>query len=270
MKESKVIVATRTNISGLSDCITALEGMKDYACIECFYVICNKDKEECKVGNKAVHILPDSKPTRPTAFNTVLQALRENSKDSQAHLFTFSKEVMAEEKHIKAMLAKLTGTTLVVGYKLHDNVLSDKEYQIYSNMSQGESGIAYLVPWNTCAIWNSECILAGSSSGLWFDEICESDSNQLGVLKIKIDGQEKETDYKGMEDGLAIAHLLSTDKFKDWKYKLIEGKPPKWIIPDDLGNGAGQRIKMARKNIVLSTFMNIRGYSIERLRQARL
>lgn len=71
------------------------------------------------------------------------------------------------------------------------------------------------------------------------------------------------TGYKGMEDGLAIAKLVTNNP--GLKYKLIP-KEIYWNIMGDKKKAEEHKIKMARKNIVLSTFINIKGYSINKLK----
>ncbi len=98
-----------------------------------------------------------------------------------------------------------------------------------------------------------------------FDEICEN--NQLGNLYVQIYDALVETKFKGMEDGLAIARLVYNNK--DLKYKLID-KELLWNIDKDYKRIFKHKVKLARKNIVLSTLINIKGYSIDKLMEAKI
>lgn len=263
---TKIIVATRTSKDQYDNCI---EKLSDIDCeeVSCFYIVCNVRKRNQKINKKTIVTIFDPNPTRPTSFNLVLDKIRRRNK--QEHLFTFSKEVEVKAEHIQSLFKELNENVIVMGYELSDNILSNQEQALYSNGAQQETGIAYWVPWNTCALWNMY-YLTGKNR-LWFDEICEKENNQLGPLVININGRLIVTDYEGMEDGLAIARLLTLYnnnnlKFRRLKYK---GQSLNWNLPDDDNNKLKQKKKMARKNIVLSTFMGIRGYSIEQLRNAR-
>ena len=70
-----------------------------------------------------------------------------------------------------------------------------------------------------------------------------------------------------MEDGLAIAELVTKNNLL--KYKLIK-KELFWNIEGDEKRITDHKVKMARKNIVLSKFMNIKGYSIDKLIRAAI
>ena len=260
---TKIVLATRTTKDGYNDCIKGLERFKDNSNIEKIYIICNLRKRIFKIGNINHQLLFDENPIRQTSFNRVIEKLNKN-KSKQYHLLTFSKEVGLRNEDIEKMINTLRNNLIVVGYRLKDNILSGEELRLYTNGENSNNvGIAYQVPWNTCALWNRRFVYGVGKEELKFDEICEKEHNQLGKLIVKVDKDYECTNYVGMEDGLAIAELVT--KNKDLKYKLIK-KPLSWSINEN--NKKDHKIKMARKNIVLSTFINIKGYSIDKLREA--
>jgi hypothetical protein len=71
-----------------------------------------------------------------------------------------------------------------------------------------------------------------------------------------------DTPYQGMEDGLAIARLVNNNS--NLKYELYK-KHLQWNIEGNKDRIIEQKKKMARKNIVLSTFMQMKGYSVDKL-----
>ena len=146
------------------------------------------------------------------------------------------------------------------------DLLSETEYRQFANGNNSDNyGIAYQVPWNTCALWNEKYIYGSGKKKLIFDEICEEKKNNLGPLYVKVGGLLSQTEFKGMEDGLAITALVSNNK--NLKFKLID-KILKWDI--DKKREILHKTKMARKNIVLSTFINIKGYSVDKLMKAKI
>ncbi len=266
---NKVVLATRTKLDGFDLCIQKLEnqfaGSNDIAK---FYIVCNKrpSQDSLLVDGKPCEIVFDLNPTRPTSFNLVLNKMRKNSKE-RFHLFTYSKEVDITNKNVEDALKSLEegkNKTIVVGYRLEDNILSENERKIYANGCHQDNniGIAYRIPWSTCAIWNEKFVYSKNDKKLIFDEICEEDGNQFQKISVKINGELRQTPFKGMEDGLAIAELIT----KDSKLEciLIE-KILAWNIESDPGRVLRHKEKMARKNIVLSTFIQIKGYSVEKL-----
>jgi hypothetical protein len=260
--EDKIILATRVYKDNYEVCKSKLLSFSNKN-IAGFYIICDLQKKPFKENGKYFNVIFDSNPIRPTAFNLVIDELNKD-KINQYHLLTFSQEVELEDENIETMIKELKEDLIVVGYRLRDNVLSDKELELYSNGKFPNVGIAYQVPWNTCALWNRKFIYGENL--LKFDEICEKDKNQLGKLKVKVNGEPEDTDYEGMEDGLAIAELIN--KNPELKFKLIE-EELSWNIQGNEDRIKKQKKKMARKNIVLSTFINIKGYSIEALSKAR-
>lgn len=157
---------------------------------------------------------------------------------------------------------------IAVGFKFQDDVTGHKEYDEYANNTNGNTGIAYKVPWNTCALWNKKFVYGEGVRKLKFDEICEN--NQLGYLNVKVHNTLMQTEYKGMEDGFAIAELISNNKDEvKYTYKLFD-KYLFWRLPKKNERVLKHKIKLARKNIVLSTFVNIKGYSIDKLREAAI
>jgi len=68
-----------------------------------------------------------------------------------------------------------------------------------------------------------------------------------------------------MEDGLAIAGLIIGNN--ELKFKLIEQELGWNIRKEKIKE---HKKKLARKNIVLAIFMNIKGYSIDALQKAKM
>lgn len=267
----KIILATRTTKDELSKCIKTLENLcRNSNVIKKIYIISNDDKTYIrKVGNIDCKIIFDPNPNKPTAFNLVINELKK-SKKAKYHLFTYSKEVKIENYNLDKMIKAIERNPqklIVVGYRLRDNILTDQERKIFMNgsYSNNTEGIAYIVPWNTCALWNKKFVYGENKTKLFFDEICEKEGNQLGILEIEINNEIKDTVYQGMEDGLAIAELVT--KNKGLKYKIFKNDLF-WNIQGNEKRIADHKIKMARKNLVLSTFMNIKGYSIDKLLEA--
>ncbi len=279
--KNKIAIATRTYNDGYEECVKKLKELfkinsisKDYI-ISKGYIICDLDdkklEEENKKEDSKIKVIFDKKPTRATAFNLVIKKLndeldKDENKGNKYHLLTFSKEVELREENIERMIEEIEKKKelIVVGYRLMDNVLSEEECGQFANGNKNDNyGIAYQVPWNTCALWNKEFVYGENERRLIFDEICEK--NQLGHLYVKVNDALIETEFEGMEDGLAIAALVSNNE--NLKFKLIDERLP-WRIEGDYKRIMKHKIKMARKNIVLSAFMNIKGYSIDKLREA--
>lgn len=269
--ENKIVIATRTDDKGFDECVKKLKKLSKINAVKNAvfksYIICNRNG---KINNE-IYLIADSEkdPTRATSFNLVIDKLNNELKknENEYHLLTFSKEVELHEENIKRMINEIEEKKIiVVGYRLMDNILSKKEYKQFANGNDKNNfGIAYQVPWNTCALWNKEFVYGSGKKKLIFDEICEN--NQLGHLYVKVNGVLVKTEFEGMEDGLAIAKIITNNPDKDLKYKLIENKKNKkdWIIRGNEERLIKHKIKMARKNIVLSIFMNIKGYSIDKL-----
>lgn len=272
-KEIKIVLATRIDKNGYDGCIKELkERFTDSKYIKKIYILCDLYKNIFTNENIIFETIFDMKPIRQTAFNKVIVELNKN-KEEQHHLLTFSKEVEFQQEHINKMINELENDEekiIVVGYRLKDNILSDDEIKSYSNIDlrNKDTGIAYSVPWNTCALWNKKFVYGEDDTELNFDEICEKDKNQLGELKVKVNGKLLSTDYEGMEDGLAIARLVTNNPDKCLKYKLIK-ESLYWNIYGDKERLIKHKKKMARKNIVLSTFMNIKGYSTDKFKKAK-
>lgn len=265
----KIVLVTRTSNCevGFRKCKRKLETQfKKNSVINKYYVISNwKTDEKFKIGKLDYEIIFDKNPTRPTVFNKVLEKLNKNNDGEEYHLLAYSKEVDLRNKDIDRMIDEIEKNEdhlIVVGYRLRDKVLTLKKQLLY------EKGIAYKVPWNTCALWNKKFVYGKGTKKLKFDEICEEDKNEFGELRVKINGYQVIASYKGMEDGLAIAELVSNNE--NLKYKLIDDNFPSWRIDCDEKRILSQKIKMARKSIVLAAFMSIRGYSKDKLLKARL
>ncbi|MDD4938059.1 MAG: hypothetical protein PHX34_03545 [Candidatus Shapirobacteria bacterium] len=263
----KIILATRTKggEKDFKECVKKLDiRFERDNFIKNYYIISDwetkKNFEEIK---DSVYKIYDKNPIRPTAFNDVLKQLNENKDEKgEFHLLTYSKEVDLREENIKRMIEEIEkeeDRLIVVGYRLKDNVLNNEERLSY------EDTIAYKVPWNTCALWNKKFVYGDRVKKLRFDEIC--DKNDLGTLEVTVYDHQITTNYEGMEDGLVIAEFIT--KNKRLRYKLIGDEPLDWQI-DGENRRFKQKVKMARKSIVLTTFMNIKGYSIDKLMKAEL
>jgi hypothetical protein len=258
---NKIILATRTDKDSFEECKKKLkEKFGDIKLIEKIYIVCDKEKETFILGGVNGEVIYDKKPTRPTVFNKILDKLI----GTKRHLLTYSKEVDLRKENIENMIKEVENNKnlIVTGYRLRDNVLNNEEQSMY------EKGIAYQVPWNTCALWNKRFVYGKGNEKLHFDEICENDKNHFGELRVKVNGVQMITNYEGMEDGLAIAELVS--KNKDLKYKLLGDNELHWEIDNNEERRLKQKIKMARKSIVLTSFINERGYSIDKLGGASL
>jgi hypothetical protein len=208
-----------------------------------------------------VHYLRDARPTRATAFTVALEALRAEKR--AYHLLTFSPEVQLTAHHTHELAQLITNNPQLIaaGYQLHNDIVTPKVRKHYA------AGPAYQVPWSTCALWQARFVYGTGTERLRFDPICEQ--NDLGVLQVEVDGELHTTAYEGMEDGLEIARLTTHDS--SLRYALLEDGPA-WNI-STLANPERilrHKIKMARKNQVLSAFIKTRHYSLERMLAARL
>ena len=264
--KNKIIIATRTDNKGFDKCVKELKRLSKINLVFKSYIICNSHE---KINSK-IEVISDSDPICMTAFNVVIKKLNDELKNNKNkyHLLTFSKEVDLKKKNIERMAEETEKEKeiIVVGYRLKGDILSEKEYKQFANGNNiNNFGIAYQVPWNTCALWNEKFIYGRGKKKLMFDKICEEKNNNLGPLFVKVDGLLSQTEFKGMEDGLAIAALISNNK--NLKFKLINDKLG-WKI--DKKDDIKHKTKMARKNIVLSTFMNIKGYSTDKLMKAKI
>lgn len=252
---------TRTKDAEYEKCLEWFKKFTQSDVIDNFIIISNLRKIDSDINGKKLFNIYDKNPTSAESLNSAIQKLKEiylNNKPEKNYFIVASKEVELQPKNIDVLIKNIDSNKniLVVGYKLKDNILSDKEYNTFSN----QNGIAYQVPWNTCAIWNYNLFIKYIEK---FDEICSD--NQRGGLLVKVNGCIVETEYEGMEDGLAI--LKALNKNKDLKFILLEDELF-WNIRGDELRILKHKLKMARKNIVLSTFMNIKGYSIDKLREA--
>lgn len=261
----KIVLATRTDQDGLNECIEKIERLLVFGYIAKGYIIYKGDS---KTENDIVFI-HDDKPTRESAFQLVLEKLRSDDfqeTENKHHLLTFSKEVEFNEKNIERMLSEIEQGIAVVGYRLCDNVLSENETKQFAGGENFDGyGIAYQIPWNTLALWNKEVVYGSGDKELMFDKICES--NSFGDLEVVVNEITMKTGYKGMEDGLAVARLVS--KNSDLRFKLIDERLP-WRIDEKFERRLKHKIKMARKNEVLGHLMNMKGHSVDKLISAKI
>ena len=257
----KNIFITRTKREGYDDCKKWLNQLANNNKIDVFIIISDLRKlEGQKIGRKRLFDIFDTNPTSAISLNKAIQEIKKiysGNRSERKHFLIVSKEVELTAENIDTLIEKISpdNTTLVVGFDLQDNVLTNEEYEIFCN----GNGIAYQVPWNTCAIWNYDLFIKYVGE---FDNICYN--NQFDKLKVKIKDKIEETEYEGMEDGLAI--LKAVNENDNLKFFRLEDKLP-WNISNNSIKRHKQ--KMARKNIVLSMFANIKGYSIDKLKIAK-
>ena len=175
-----------------------------------------------------------------------------------------SKEIKIEEKDIDELKneIKANDNFLVVGYKfrIKDNDKLDKELQ---NYYKDKSLVAYRVPWNTCAIWRYKTFKDYVGK---FDSITHNANKDK--IWVCIDNVCRQTDHKGMEDGLAIAKA-SANRREEIKFKLLK-KRLTWDLGDDYNICLEHRRKLARKDVVMRDFMAIRNYSEKDLEKANI
>lgn len=250
MEHGSITVVARTDAAGYEACKTALLRL-DCSYIGCFCIISDVlslSPESTVHGKKLINIYDDN-PTSPVGINRALAYIR-----TSTYFFTFSKEVELEQKHVETLVKELRfPNMLVVGYRftIPTSKELDQELQAYY---ANEDLLAYRVPWNTCALWNSR---------LFIDNIGEFDNIADGDEPLKIGGYT--TKRKGMEDGLAIAKAVSSNP--TLKYELLSTDPRPWNV--DPSKERSHREKLARKDVVLRGFMSERGYSPERLVDAQ-
>jgi len=269
--EEKIILATRAKANSYDACLWELKKRfnNNFGKISKIYIVCDANKNITEINGIPAEVIFNKRSIKACAFNSVIDRLNEEN-DKRFHLLTFSIEVDLKSENIEKMISEINQdkeNTIAAGYRLKDNILGETEANIYANGDlMGEDiGIAYKVPWNTCGLWNKKFVYGTGKQRLWFDEICESENNQFGALSIK--GFQDKTEYEGMEDGLAIAKLIYDNS--NLKCKLIKN-PLLWTISGDDERKLKHRLKLARKNIVLSAFINIKGYSIEKLNSAAI
>lgn len=259
----KIYLITRTNDEDYESCIEWLEKIvgKNYGGIfnKIMIIAPQKGIDWEKAEKKKFVVLSSENPTSPVSLNAVLDEI-EDAPNKPDYLFFISKELSEIKiEDIKELSDKLDSNKniLVAGYKFEYSKpkLENELKKYYKN-----GGIAYTVPWNTCAMWNY-----GHFERLIkkFDSI--SYQNPVPEFTIQVNDKSVNIELQGMEDGLAIAE--ATTKDKDIKYLLID-KPVKWEIESD--RQQNQINKLLRKNIALTTFMVTRNYSFEALQNARI
>jgi len=222
------------------------------------------DKSDGK-RNVNVQIVKDQNPTGPISINVALDKLKSEGKELDAFLVC-SREIKVSSKDIEDLIKKIKEDKdhlLVAGYKfqLEDEELDNELQAYYRNGNL----IAYQVPWNTCAIWNYQLFNEYVSK---FDEI--TNENPFPQLSVSIDGVCIPTEYQGMEDGLAIAKAASCkEKGAEIKFALLKDNPLVWEINSDDSEIKRHRVKLARKETVMRSFMSVRDYSMRDLKNAK-
>lgn len=259
----KITFITRTKSNEYEKCLVWLKKFAKNKNVGEFIVISDLRKLKGEISGKPLINVYDEKPNKAKALNKAIQKIKEeNNGQNEKYFIIASKEVELQNDNIDCLRKIISSDEkiLVAGYRLKDNILTNEEYNLFSNYDGvNDYGIAYMIPWNTCAIWNYDLF---KEYVVEFDDICSN--NQLGKLIINMDGCREETEYEGMEDGLAVLKALNK---KSGLKSILLKKELFWNIPTDKEERVkNQKLKMARKNIVLSTFANIRGYSIDKLK----
>lgn len=260
----EIIFITRTDKEGYVKCIKWLKRIKkkNNGNITDFIIICPDKGIDRRVAEKNKFTLLESdNSTSPISFNLALEQLRRDEKEPEALLFA-SKEIVELTKNNKINklyeeLRVQENKILVVGYKFTHK---DKSLKNEINNYYSKRGVAYMVPWNTCALWNYRLFKENVRK---FDKICYQDP--IPKLRIKVNNKEIEMKLKGMEDGLAIAEAAFFDA--NIKYKLLDS-PINWEIDKD--KIEDHKNKLKRKDIVLTVFINMREYSFDALMNAKL
>jgi hypothetical protein len=214
-----------------------------------------------------VQIIKDANPIGPVSINTAIKKIEDDigkhdDKEEGLAFLVCSREVKLKKEDIIKLRKAIEEDKfmLVVGYKLeitNDEQLKKELEDYYNNKAL----IAYQIPWNTCAIWNYRLF---RQYVVKFDEITKE--NPFNQVNVCIDNYCSQTKHEGMEDGLAIAKAAS-QKGKDRIYFKLFEKKINWNI--DLTKKRSHREKLARKDIVLRNFMEVRGYSVKDLEDAR-
>lgn len=138
--EKKIIIATRIKYdNNFGKCLNILRFLdsedenKNGFSVKRFYIVSNVKTDDNRINSiefdEKIKIIFNKDPISPTAFNKVIEKIKEDD----AHLLTFSKEVELRPKHIKEMIQRIDSdpNLLVVGYKLEDNILNEKERESY-------------------------------------------------------------------------------------------------------------------------------------------
>jgi hypothetical protein len=234
--------------------------------IEKIYIVSNFEDENYQNSNLIpIEVVKDNEPISPTSINNVLRKIGVQDKEDRPDAFlAASKEVVGlKRQEIRKLIRRIQPhqkDLLVAGYKfkIKDNEFLDRELQSYY---ANKNLIAYQVPWNTCAIWNYQLFDKYVSK---FDEI--TNVNPFNSVRVCIDNVVHETDYRGMEDGLAIAQAVSNKKLR---FELIDD-PLLWEVKPGDNNILSHRKKLARKDIVLRNFMAVRNYPVQDLLHAKI
>ncbi len=225
--------------------------------VEKVFVVCDKVSSDSLQNNDLrIEFFLSDDPISPVSMNMVIETIRKDNFDA---FIIASKEIEINKQRIKKLINYIENDKdlLVVGYsfKIRDTQL-DQELQSYY---RNKELVAFQVPWNTCAIWNYKLFIQHVGE---FDPI--TDKNNFSPLKVSVGENIIEADHRGMEDGLAIAKALSKIS-SSIKFKLIKKGSLYWRV----NNTDKHRQKLARKNKVMSNFMEHRGYSINSLTKSR-
>lgn len=260
MTNKKIVLITRIWCAKNEDKRKYDKDIKEFICkiyekLDKIIILVNVEKEidnhtrdlleqyNSKVDNKLKIV--DVKPwgVASGAFNIGLNKLF-TEKEKPSYILIASKEVNFNKKHIDKMLNEFEdNNVLVVGLALKTKLDGLLE------LEQGHSFDYYVsdalrVPWNTCAMWNTNLFEKNVKS---FLNICDY-PEILGVRNnIKL---------QGMEDALAIALALRNNP--KLRVKLIEDKDKEnWKIKKK--DKYKHIMKMKRKSLVYEKYEEMFG-----------
>lgn len=259
-----IALTTRVPVNDLPEFFAWIQQINHPAIAKIYVVSDASDAQfaQANIYNANCQNIYDPNPTRPTAYNLVIDELNKTT-ETQHHLLAVSREVQMQDTHIQTMLSYLSSPKCIVaGYSLRDNVLTEQERLEFIG---APPGVAYIVPWSTCALWNREFVYGKGGRRLRFDPLCDG-KNDLGNIIVTVNDEPHKTVYAGMEDGLAIARLIQQDSSL-W-YTLLSPELP-WYFKNDEHRRLKHKIKMARKNMVLEKYLEISGLGAGILQKAK-
>lgn len=261
----EITFITRTKSDEYDKCFDWIKTFTDNKVISNFIIISNCKKDNSVFKGKIIYNCYDENPNSATSLNLgiiKMKEIYEHNVSDEIYFIIASKEVDLKNSNINELLDEIApdGNLLVTGYKFKikkDKRLNQELEDYYNN----KKFIAYQVPWNTCAIWNYKLFKEYVKE---FDDITYK--NPFKPVCVCIDNVCSQTDHRGMEDGLAIAKASSQKQEKIY-YKLLDKKLPREVKSSDEQR---HREKLARKEIVLRNFMEVRNYSVEDLKNSTL
>lgn len=263
MDNKKVVLLARTDSKSKSidDCLDfVLKTAKDCGIGNAIVCIMDTDKQlkDKQVINdiEVTFLFLGKQVSKPSGvLNAGISEVRKGGFDA---FFIISKEVKILPKHYTNMVERFNGEEdklLAVGYRLQETLAGAPRG---AGQPSPQEGIAFVVPWNTCILWNA--LLFNKVVG-GFDAIC---NGGMGSFVLENFNPPLVTEFCGMEDGLALAKVAS-EQSRGY-YAVLFNESVRWLIPNEPMRISDHRKKLARKSIVLRAFINARGYSEEKLR----